>query len=482
MGRELAVDFLAAGARSRPDAIGLDDGERTWTYREFDARVAVAAGRLRALDVTGDVVALVSQTTAPAVVAVHAALRAGAVLAPLSPRLTVDELRHALGVLAPGLVLAGSDTRRRVLEAGVHPARVYAIEHWLSRALAGRATSGPERPPLPKGSRVVIWTSGTGGRSRGVALTFANLEANIQAASARLSLGPHDRWLATLELAHIGGLMLVLRAAATSASLVVQGRFLADKAAGLIASRSIPHASLVPTMLQQLIEAAGNGPTHALGCLLVGGAGCPRGLIEKALGAGMPLALSYGMTETTSQAATAPPALVREKPGTVGAPLQGLDVRVGESGEVKIRGSTVAAGYVGAELSVLDSDGWLATGDLGEMDGDGHLWISGRVSDRIVTGGVNVDPAEVEGVLLRHDGVLDVAVVGLPDDPWGEVVAAAVVRAVGEDPSPAELGSLARACLATAKVPRRWLFLAEIPRNANGKIDRDAVRLGFPTP
>lgn len=478
MSPELAVDFLAAGARARPDATGLDDGERTWTYREFDARVAVAAGRLRALGVTGNVVALMSETTAPAIVAVHAALRAGAVLAPLSPRLTVEELCHAFDALAPGLVLAGPDAWHRVVEAGVHPARVDAIEHWRSRA----PIPGPERPPLPKGSRVVIWTSGTGGRSRGVALTLANLEANIRAGAARLGLGPRDRWLATLELAHIGGLILVLRAAATGASLVVQGRFLAEKAAASIASRSITHASLVPTMLQQLIDAGGTGPTRALGCFLVGGAACPRGLIEKALGAGMPLALSYGMTETTSQATTAPPALVREKPGTVGPPLQGLDVRVVEGGEVKIRGSTVAAGYVGTELSLLDSDGWLATGDLGEMDGEGHLWISGRVSDRIVTGGVNVDPAEVEEVLLRHDGVFDVAVVGLPDELWGEVVAAAVVRAVGQDPGPAELGSLARACLATAKVPRRWLFLVEIPRNANGKIDRDAVRSGFPTP
>ena len=482
MAPESAADFLAAGARSRPDAVGLDDGERTWSYREFDARVAAAAERLRALGATGHVVALASETTAPAVVAVHAALRAGAVLAPLSPRLTAVELHGALDVLVPSLVLAGPEAWDRVLEAGIRPARLDAFERWGSHVLAGRVTSRSERPSLPKGSRVVIWTSGTGGQSRGVALTLANLEASIQAAAARLTLGPADRWLAALGLAHVGGLVLVLRAAATGASLVVRGRFLPEEAAALIASRSITHASLVPTMLHQLIEAIGDRPTHALGCLLVGGAACPRGLIGKALDAGVPLALAYGMTETTSQAATAPPALVREKPGTVGAPLEGLEVRVAKSGEVMVRGATVAAGYVGTELSLLDSDGWLATGDLGELDAEGHLWISGRRSDRIVTGGVNVDPAEVEDVLRRHDRVSDVAVVGLPDNYWGEVVAAAVVWAGAEDPRLAELESLTRARLATAKVPRRWLFLVEIPRNANGKVDRDAVRLGFAAP
>ena len=482
MGPEPAVDFLASGAGLQPDSVGLDDGERVWTYRELDTRVTAAAERLRALGATDNVVALVSETTAPAVVAVHATLRAGAILAPLNQRSAVAELRRAFDVLAPSLVLAGPEARKRVLEAGIRPAPLDALESWSAHTLTGRGAPNSEYSSLPKRSRVVMWTSGTGGRSRGVALTPTNLEASIRAGTSRLALRPDDRWLATLGLGHIGGLVLVLRAAATGASLLVRGRFVPRKAAALIASRSITHASLVPTTLHQLMEAIGNRPTHSLECLLVGGAACPRELTMKALDAGVPLALTYGMTETTSQAATAPPALVREKPGTVGSPLRGTDIRVAESGEVEVRGSTVAAGYVGTEHSTLDSEGWLATGDLGELDSDGHLWIWGRVSDRIVTGGVNVDPAEVENVLRCHDGVSDVAVVGLPDDFWGQVVAAAIVRTVGGDPSFAELESLARAHLATAKVPRCWLFLGEIQRNANGKIDRDAVRLSFTAP
>jgi O-succinylbenzoic acid--CoA ligase len=232
-------------------------------------------------------------------------------------------------------------------------------------------------------------------------------------------------------------------------------------------------------MLRQLVELLGGRPVPALRCLLVGGAACPRPLVASALTAGLPLALTYGMTEATSQAATAPPDVVRRKPGTVGSPLEGVELRLDESGEILLRGPTIAAGYVGTELALLDGDGWLRTGDLGEIDGDGDLWVTGRRSDRIVTGGVNVDPVEVEEVLRLHDGVSEAVVVGLPDERWGEVVAAAVVRSGGAYPDPDELEELTRTRLTTSKVPRRWLFLAELPRNVNGKVDRDAVRQGF---
>ena len=472
-------DFLANAARIRPAALALDDGTRSWTYRELDARVTAAAERLRAVGAAGQAVALVSETTGPAVVAAHAVLRAGGVLAPLNPRLTAEELRPALEALTPRLVLAAPEAWDRALGAGVRPAPLDALEGDDARGLADRIAPRHGAPAVPPGTRVVIWTSGTGGRPRGVALTDGNLAASIRGAAARLELGPDDRWLATLGLAHIGGLVLALRAAENAALLVTRGRFLAGEAAALVASGTVTHASLVPTMLRQLLDLLEDRPVPALRCLLVGGAACPRPLTERALAAGLPLALTYGMTESTSQAATASPDHVRRKPGTVGCPLEGVELRVDESGEILLRGPTVAAGYVGSGLSLLDAEGWLRTGDLGEIDLDGDLWITGRRSDRIVTGGVNVDPAEVEDVLRLHEGVSDAVVVGLPDDRWGEVVAAAIVRSSGAYPDPGELEELTRMRLTTSKVPRRWLFVSDLPRNANGKVDRDAVRQGF---
>src|SRR5688572_2012077 len=212
-------DFVTTAARTRPDALALDDGERSWTYGELERRVQIAAGRLRSVGVGGRPVAVISETTGDAVVAVHATLAAGAVLAPLSPRLMPEELRAALAVLRPRLVLAAPDAWDRVLAAGARPVPLAALEGEGADALTARAALGGWAE-LPPGTRVVLWTSGTGGRPRGVALTHENLEASIAAAVGRLALGPDDRWLATLGIAHVGGLMLVLRAASTGAALI----------------------------------------------------------------------------------------------------------------------------------------------------------------------------------------------------------------------------------------------------------------------
>jgi acyl-CoA synthetase (AMP-forming)/AMP-acid ligase II len=149
---------------------------------------------------------------------------------------------------------------------------------------------------------------------------------------------------------------------------------------------------------------------------------------------------------------------------------------VDDAGEILVRGPTIAAGYLGTDERLTDAEGWLHTGDLGELDREGHLRVTGRRSDRIVSGGVNVDPAEVEAVLRLDSDVHDVSVVGLPDAEWGEIVAGAVVPRPGSEPSGARLEALARERLASAKVPRRVVFLSELPRNANGKVDRARVR------
>jgi fatty-acyl-CoA synthase/long-chain acyl-CoA synthetase len=167
--------------------------------------------------------------------------------------------------------------------------------------------------------------------------------------------------------------------------------------------------------------------------------------------------------------ATAPPELVRRKPDTVGAPLDGIELRLRESGEICIRGATVAP-------TVVDDGGWFATGDLAEFDDDGHLRLTGRLGDRIISGGVNVDPLSVETVMGELSGVAAVAVVGVPDDQWGEVVAALVVPGPDARPDPAALISAARARLAGAEIPR-WIEIADaLPLNTNGKVDRGQIR------
>jgi O-succinylbenzoic acid--CoA ligase len=268
----------------------------------------------------------------------------------------------------------------------------------------------------------------------------------------------------------VGGIALLTRGALLGSTLVLRGAFRPDIFLELAQEGRITHASLVPTMLQRILEAWGSRPAPpSLRCILMGGAASPRELVEEALALGFPLALTYGLTEASSQVATAPPRLVRRKPGTVGPPLSGVRLRLGKDGEILLKGPTVAPGRTGP-------DGWLHTGDLARSDDQGHLWIVGRLSERIISGGVNVDPLEVEEVLAAHDGVREVAVVGVPDPTWGERVVAAVVPLPEGSPSAAGLEALARANLSPAKRPREVRFLEALPRNTNGKVDRGRVR------
>ena len=243
--------------------------------------------------------------------------------------------------------------------------------------------------------------------------------------------------------------------------------------AELIDRDGLTHASLVPTMLKRLLDVRGGRPVPStLRCLLVGGAAAGDTLVPNATGQGYPVALTYGLTEACSQVATAPPELVAEKPGTVGSPIDGIELRVGEEGEIGVRGGTVSPG-------AADDEGWLATADLGQIDADGHLWIIGRISDRIVTGGTTVDPRSVEVVLEGLPDVSAAAVAGIPDDVWGEVVVALIVPHPWAESDPKALIEQARGRLSASELPRRVEFAETLPLNANGKIDRKAVRAAF---
>ncbi len=501
-------DAVAEGARAHPGRIALDDGDRGWSYRDLNAAADRLARRLVALGVTpGDVVGMLSANGPGAVTAMYAAPRAGAALAPLNPAAVVGELREAFAVAQPAVVLCDPAFLELAREAagggGGGEPPVFAL---ADRAVPPGGRPGtfrrrepadirrvtPSGAPLPGSGPddvvAVLRTSGTGGEARAVALTRRNFDASARAVGARLGLGPDDAWYASLSLAHIGGMALVDRALAAGSRVVVRGPWRLEVLAGLLEADAVSHLSLVPTMLGRLLDGGLPHPLPpSLRCVLVGGAGAPPGLVERALAAGLPVALTYGMTETCSQVATAPPGLVRAKPGTAGAPLGGVEVRIAADGEIEVRGDMVARGILragpvtrsedarpGGE-PVIAADGWYRTGDLGRFDRDGHLWVTGRQAHRIVSGGVNVDPAQVERVLAAHPGVAEAVVVGLPDPEWGEQVAAAVVPAAGRELVAQALHRHCREALGPAARPRVLRALASFPRNPNGKVDRARV-------
>jgi O-succinylbenzoic acid--CoA ligase len=246
--------------------------------------------------------------------------------------------------------------------------------------------------------------------------------------------------------------------------------------------------SLVPTMLRRLLD---SGAAHALAALrfvLLGGAPARPDLVGTCAEHGIPVCPTYGMTETASQVATARPAEAYADPDTVGAPLLPTELTVvgdsgpvpeGEAGEIVVRGPTVTPGYYGrpeATRAAFGSHG-LHTGDVGRIE-DGRLYVLNRRSDRIVTGGENVDPGTVAAAVRDHPGVADAAVVGVPDEEWGEAVAALVVPD-GDPPDPEALQSFLRDRLAGFEVPRRVAFAGSLPRTASGTVDREAVRERF---
>jgi O-succinylbenzoic acid--CoA ligase len=477
---DTGVDFLALGVAAAPDGVALSDPDTRWTYRELDALVTERAQALMGSGlVPGSVVAATLGCDAPSVIAVHAIRRAGLRLTPLHPGWTETERTRA----ARG---AGAI---RILDPLEWPDPTAATAESVAREdVPSTGHAAPQLPGRLPNDWAVVWTSGTGGRPRGVTVAASALLHIARASATRLQLGPGDAWYASLQPAHVGGLALVVRAAALGSEVVATGGFDAVELASLVGRGRVTHASLVPVMLRRFLDrlermetppSRGRRSVTTLRAVLVGGAHTPPDLVRRALDLSVPLALTWGMTEASSQVATATPAQVESEPRSVGRPLDGVEVAVQPSGELWVRGPTVSPGYVTDLGDLADADGWYHTGDLGHRDEAGFLYVTGRVTDRIISGGLNVDPREVEAVIRSLPDVVDCAVVGLPDPEWGERVAAAVVPRAGAELTPDALSREQAPHLASGKQVRAWLVLESLPLNANGKVDRDAIRSRF---
>ena len=476
------MDPLREAALRSPNAVALSSAtdSTTTTYAELDREVEALARRLASAGATpGSVVATLLPTRPELVQAVFAVPRTGASLAPLRFFMSPFELDRGIGAVRPRVVLC--DREAEELAAAQLSPDIALVT--VESGIGTRATPLSDLPahrgdlPQPSEERVfaLLWTSGTGGRPHAVEITLGNFIASARASESRLGLGPSDVWYASLSPAFVGGMALLTRAVILGSEVVLTSQFGAEEFNELADSGRITHASLVPTMLHRVLQARGDRPApDSLECVLLGGAHAPDDLVESALSRGFPLALTYGMTQASSQITTAPPDLVRKKPGTVGAPLPGVEVRIDEGGEIFVRGATIARGYSGSDpgQGFVDGGGWLRTGDLGWLDEDGHLWVTGRLSERIITGGVNVDPGEVERMLRSHPAVQDASVIGLPDPEWGERVVAVLEPVSGERPTLQGLEGFVRERLSPAKRPRQWLFVEAIPRNPNGKVNR----------
>ena len=478
-------DLLAHRERTTPEDVGLIDAEtgEAWTYREYSRRVDRLVPTLSKL---GDRVGVLLDTRPAAATVFFAAMRTGTTLVPLSVRETVPELATKADRTALEAVVCDRETEGVALEVAD---AVYSVDEPEDDRVDPLSQDGekPVEPvPLEPGDvQLIMFTSGTSGEPKAVPLTVGNLVASATASAFRLGLDPDDRWLCCLPTYHMGGLAPIVRSALYGTTVVIQREFDPGETARVLAEYDVTGVSLVPTMCKRLLE-AGWTPADSLRFVLLGGAPASEELLEACRESEVPVCPTYGMTETASQIATARPEEAFSSPGTVGSPLVGTEVTIvddegraleaGETGEIVVSGPTVTPGYLDEEATeAAVGEFGLHTGDVGHRDEAGRLWVTGRLSDRIVSGGENVDPGEVADVLRGHPDLEAAAVVGLPDPEWGERVGALVIPE-GDRPALEDVLEYCAGRLAGFKQPKTIGFAEELPRTPSGTVDREAVR------
>jgi O-succinylbenzoic acid--CoA ligase len=436
--------WLARAAAARPQAVALETPAGSCTYAQLFERAAGARDDLSARGaMPGRRVAIALPAGMDFAYALHACMLLGAVAVPVDLRLSAAE-------------------RERVCEgAGV------IVEEPL-RTGAGPTSVAPADHDLDAPA-VVIHTSGTSSLPKPVALTYGNLLWSALGSAVALGLDERERWLCALPLSHVGGLSILVRSAIYATTAVVHERFETERALHALREQQITLVSVVATTLTRLLDVGLQHPP-ALRAALTGGGPVPAALVRRACVVGVPVSMTYGLTETCSQVTTTPAAALGEGEHAAGPPLFCTRLRCDADGEILVAGPTVAPG-------ALAADGWLHTGDLGELDARGRLHVTGRKADTIVSGGENVAPNEVEAVLEAHPDVAEAAVVGLPDEQWGEAVTAIVVTRPGAEPDGDALRAHCAAALAPYKVPKRVLLRAEaLPRTRSGKLLRRELR------
>lgn len=464
---------------------------RTISNGELAHRTAATAIALAGHGVApGDHVLWSAKRSPAALVAALAILRMGAVLVPINPAASERELGQLIDGVKPGLAVMDdydmmvSLARLAEGRRGVPAVNAATIGAPSERSLQGVATPRIAEAVVPVldaaapgDPALVVHTSGTTGRPKGAVLTHGNLAAGARSLRQAWHWTPEDRLVLALPLFHVHGLVAGLFGSlAAGGCALVFPRFDPGQIARNSSSRY--RATMffgVPTMYHRLAKQPRIGGLAALRLCVSGSAALAAALwreIERL--AGVQVLERYGMTETLLTVAN--PYAGERRPGTVGFALPDVRISLHETGELRVSGPTVFAGYLGQPQATAERfDGeWFRTGDLASMDEDGYVTIHGRASELIISGGFNVYPAEVEDVLLRHPSVAEVAVTGVPSAEWGEQVVAWVVPD-GAPPRASDLLAFAADDLASYKRPREVRFVDALPRNEMGKVQRQQL-------
>ncbi len=487
-------DLLGLGVRRHPERTCVVVDDRALTFAQVDDRAARLAGHLAARGVgPGARVALLSFNEPEFVELRVGTQRAGAILVPLNYRLAAAELAAILDDCRPDLLVLGPGLEELARDLPAPAVLRLGAEY---EAALGTAAPAPVPPSLPGDAiGLMSYTSGTTGRPKGVMLSNAALHATTVAMGHEIGSHADATFLASTPLFHIGhtvGFSFTYLGATTRQLR----KFEVDAFVELLRDGAFTHAQLVPAMIHAILERAPDVRPTRLRRVLYGAAPMPPELARRVIEHwGCELVNGYGSTEAMGICMLSPaehdPVGAPELLASVGRASAGMTARVvddagaevgpGVVGEIVARGPNVMSGYWDNPEATADAlrDGWMHTGDLGYRDAAGYLYLVDRRNDKIVTGGENVYPSEVEHVLGAHPEVLEAAVIGVPDEHWGEAVVAVVVvrdrAAISED----ALREHCRASLAGYKVPKAIRFADEVPRTATGKLLRRELRAAW---
>jgi fatty-acyl-CoA synthase len=491
--------WIERQAAFAPDRCAIRFADREISYAALAARIDAVARALAAAGVgRGDRVAFLGLNNPEMLAMLFACARIGAMIVPLNWRLAPPEHRETLADCDPKVLVvepafaSGIDS----VERGPASMRCIALgdvpgwggyESFLEagRSAVVRRDGAEDRPVL------LCYTSGSTGRPKGVVLTQNALFHNAVNSARVHDLTSADRVLTTLPLFHVGGLnILTLPALHAGATVTMHAKFDPEAALDTIEREAITLTVLVPAQIDALRTLPGwqHAKLTSLRMITTGSQIVPPRIFETVHARGVPLVEVYGSTETAPIATYVPAAEARRKAGSAGLPAMhceirladdgGADVAPGASGEILVRGPNVMTGYWGKPEATAEAlrGGWFHSGDIGHLDADGWLVVDGRIKDMIISGGENIYPAEIENVLAECEAIAEVAVVGRPDERWGEAVVAVVVPKPGKSVTERDVLATLEGRVARYKHPRLVISVAQLPRTALGKVQKSEVR------
>jgi fatty-acyl-CoA synthase len=489
MRNEGTGSWPARRARKTPHRTALVHGDTAVTYATLYDRTTRLAQALRARGLRrGDRIAYLGPNHPCFLETLFAAGTLGAVFVPLNTRLAEPEIAYQLADSGAKALIHGSPSPS-VQRTDI---RIYVEVGAAYEELLASADATPiDEPVGPDDTCMIMYTSGTTGRPKGAMLSHGNLTWNAVNVLVDTDLLTDERALVSAPLFHTAGLnMLTLPVLLKGGTCVLTGAFDPDATFGLVERHRISFMFGVPTMFDQLARHPrwADADLSSLRILTCGGSPVPTPLIAAYQERGLTFLQGYGMTETSPGALFLDAEHAVSKAGSAGVPHFFSDVRVvrpdltpadvGETGEVVVRGPHVMSGYWGLpeETAASFADGWFRSGDAARTDEDGYVVIVDRIKDMIISGGENIYPAEIEDLLLAHPDIAECAVIGVPDDKWGEVPRAVVVPREGAAPDPGDLLASLTGHLAKYKIPKSVVLADKLPRTASGKLLKSRLR------